>query len=395
MPTPNRGYIYPATSSPATVPADIQAPLEQIDADVQQLVDSIENIDALPAGMAIPFFDRALADAYQAAHPGAPVLWIDTTDPTQYYPAAPSRDLIAASYTIPADPGATYRVDGVSVGAGTYRITFPEGVELVTVEVEAFPAAGYEFAFDAVASWTFAFEPAPVLYDGAASGAPVYLRLDDAVGTQLPRNRGTGSYTTYNNITPKLAYGKASVGTGATSAANPGTGTDFYLPYTRPLSGTVAVVYQFDAPMGPEMTGGTRSISIGKSWGDATGWSVPAVDIKADNGAWMQVICWLGYGGNNVRNGNDPAVSEWADGTDRTHIAYTWDAQAGTVKFFVNGEVYWSSDYAPPADGPAGGSRAVNILSNLNGARVGGLVWDFTRAWTDQEVSDLSEAVAR
>lgn len=39
MPTPNRGYVYPTTTSPATVPADLQAPLEQIDADVQTLVD--------------------------------------------------------------------------------------------------------------------------------------------------------------------------------------------------------------------------------------------------------------------------------------------------------------------------------------------------------------------
>ena len=41
MPTPNRGYIYPATSSPATVPADLQAPLEQIDADMQDLADRV------------------------------------------------------------------------------------------------------------------------------------------------------------------------------------------------------------------------------------------------------------------------------------------------------------------------------------------------------------------
>src|SRR5699024_10841686 len=39
MPTPNRGCVYPATSSPATVPADLRAPLEQVDADVQTLVD--------------------------------------------------------------------------------------------------------------------------------------------------------------------------------------------------------------------------------------------------------------------------------------------------------------------------------------------------------------------
>lgn len=42
MPTPNRGYVYPATSSPATVPADLRAPLEQVDADVQTLMDRMD-----------------------------------------------------------------------------------------------------------------------------------------------------------------------------------------------------------------------------------------------------------------------------------------------------------------------------------------------------------------
>lgn len=41
MPTPNRGYVYPSTSSPATVPADLQVPLEQIDADMQVLADRV------------------------------------------------------------------------------------------------------------------------------------------------------------------------------------------------------------------------------------------------------------------------------------------------------------------------------------------------------------------
>ena len=41
MPTPNRGYVYPTTSSPAKVPADLRMPLEQIDADMQDLEDRV------------------------------------------------------------------------------------------------------------------------------------------------------------------------------------------------------------------------------------------------------------------------------------------------------------------------------------------------------------------
>lgn len=47
MPTPNRGYVYPATSSPATVPADLRAPLEQIDADMQRLEDLVSARDQI------------------------------------------------------------------------------------------------------------------------------------------------------------------------------------------------------------------------------------------------------------------------------------------------------------------------------------------------------------
>ena len=39
--TPSRGYTYPTTSSPATVPADLRVPLEQIDADMQGLEDRV------------------------------------------------------------------------------------------------------------------------------------------------------------------------------------------------------------------------------------------------------------------------------------------------------------------------------------------------------------------
>lgn len=40
--TSNRGYVYPSTTSPATVPADMQVFLARIDADVQELRDRVE-----------------------------------------------------------------------------------------------------------------------------------------------------------------------------------------------------------------------------------------------------------------------------------------------------------------------------------------------------------------
>ena len=40
--TSNRGYVYPSTTSPATVPSDMQVFLARIDADVQELRDRAE-----------------------------------------------------------------------------------------------------------------------------------------------------------------------------------------------------------------------------------------------------------------------------------------------------------------------------------------------------------------
>lgn len=105
MATPNRGYVYPTTSSPATVPADLRVPLEQVDADVQTLVDEaaakvglnpdgtapptleaqIEQIaqeNGTPPGAVPVFATRALAEAWEYANPGRMAIWVDTsTDP--------------------------------------------------------------------------------------------------------------------------------------------------------------------------------------------------------------------------------------------------------------------------------------------------------------------------
>lgn len=50
--TPNRGYPYPATTDPATVPADLGEALSQVDADVQSLVDNADAIEVALDGKA-------------------------------------------------------------------------------------------------------------------------------------------------------------------------------------------------------------------------------------------------------------------------------------------------------------------------------------------------------
>ena len=110
--TPSRGYTYPTASSPATVPADLQVPLEQIDADVQTLTDQMEGavrleedgslpdpvesrVEAIareygsPTG-SIPIFPTlAEALAWEAANPGRTALTTESQEPDVTPPSSP------------------------------------------------------------------------------------------------------------------------------------------------------------------------------------------------------------------------------------------------------------------------------------------------------------------
>ena len=130
MPTPNRGYVYPATSSPATVPADLRAPLEQVDADVQTLVDELGEVVSLnpdgtlpeaaeqqveaiarengtPPG-SIPIFSTlAEAQAWELANPGRAALTIESQEPDVTSPTpgnlTASMTNVSATLTVAGD----------------------------------------------------------------------------------------------------------------------------------------------------------------------------------------------------------------------------------------------------------------------------------------------------
>ena len=177
--TPSRGYTYPATSSPATVPADLRVPLEQVDADVQTLVDEFAaKVGLNPDGTAPPaleaqiqqiaqengtppgsipiFATLAEAEAWMSANPGRTALTTEApADPGAWVATAPSFSTGDRTYTIPTDAGATYQVDGITVEAGTYQV----GAEAVTITVQAVARAGYTLAEPT--SWSQAYAVLP------------------------------------------------------------------------------------------------------------------------------------------------------------------------------------------------------------------------------------------
>lgn len=140
--TPSRGYTYPTTSSPATVPADLRVPLEQIDADVQTLTDQMEGAvrleedGSLPAGVesrveaiarefgspagSIPIFPTlAEALAWEAQNPGRTALTTESQEPDVTPPSSPG--ILAVQ---PSDVSAALTVTGAQDDRGITGYSF-------------------------------------------------------------------------------------------------------------------------------------------------------------------------------------------------------------------------------------------------------------------------------
>ncbi|WP_138983772.1 fibronectin type III domain-containing protein [Brachybacterium paraconglomeratum] len=143
--TPSRGYTYPTTSSPATVPADLRVPLEQIDADVQTLTDQMEGavrleedgslpveVESRVEGIArefgtppgsIPIFPTlAEALAWEAANPGRTALTTESQEPDVTPPSSPG--ILAVQ---PSDVSAALSVTGAEDDRGITGYSFRVG----------------------------------------------------------------------------------------------------------------------------------------------------------------------------------------------------------------------------------------------------------------------------
>ena len=112
--TPNRGYVYPTTTSPATVPADLQAPLEQIDADVQEITDLVGGFDGRIDSIVGLNPDGTLPDAAEAqveaiaqengTPPGSIPIFATLAEAQFWELAHPGRSALTTE--APPDPGA-------------------------------------------------------------------------------------------------------------------------------------------------------------------------------------------------------------------------------------------------------------------------------------------------
>ena len=232
--TPSRGYTYPTTSSPATVPADLRVPLEQVDADVQTVVDQLEGTVRLnedgslpeaveerveqiavafgsPAG-AIPVFSTlAEAQAWELANPGRTALTLETQTP-DVTPPVPG-----TLHVTPAHTSATLSVDGASddrpgmqyafrVDAGAWSAWQADAEHVAgglteltgyTFQHKVTDAAGHEVLGAPVSATTTDTPPADwSAYDSTVTGMDPYLFLPLTADAS---NGGTASVAFTNN----------------------------------------------------------------------------------------------------------------------------------------------------------------------------------------------------
>lgn len=381
MSTPNRGYVYPDENSAALVPDHLGQALGQVDADVQTLVDQLEGTVRLnedgtlpeaveerveqiavafgsPAG-AIPVFSTlAEAQAWELANPGRLALTIEPPpDPSAWQAAAPGFDVMSGTVTIPSDAGATYTVNGVATAAGTHAVMVPSTVTVAAVAKDGYTLAG-------VMEWVQQFEENPVPYDGPASAAPFYFRLDEpAVHTGAPQNRGTSGANPWSSNAVFTGYGAAGAGVGATAVGEL-SGPRWWLD-----DSTVPTAYTFACTI--NYHGASPGLDVYRDWNNAK-------QIRIQPDVWDPELTIL------------PDGSRVAGFEGIHHVAWTWDG--ATRRIYIDGDLHMT-------DSLTWAASAAVMLGTLAGttptATFAGIVIDRGRAWTQAEIQALSEAVTR
>ena len=330
---------------------------------VQSIVDGIEIPEPVVQG--VPIFETlAEAEAWEAANPGKIALTLEGQEPVEpivWEAAAPSFDVMSGTVTIPTDAGATYTVNGAATEAGTHPVTVPS-----TVTVAAVAKGGYTLA--GVMEWVQEFEENPVPYDGPASAAPFYYRLDEpAVHAGAPQNRGSSGANPWSVNARFARYGEVGAGVGVTAVGG-STNANGSIPQTRWWldDSTVPAAYTFAVAMNYQ--GSSPGLALCRDWGQ--GKKIEFNQVGEDT---------------ILPDGTRVAGFEGIH-----HVAFTWD---GTTRhIYLDGQLHRT-------DQMTWATTAGIVLAERAGATttttIAGLVIDKSRAWTGAEIKALSEAVTR
>ena len=354
--------LLPDGHAPSVLKAEIKEMIkrEAPAADLSPLATKAELAEAKPTAEAVA---KALGYAVVVgdAEPepttyGVRTLWVDTSNPSAYVPAAPTVSQKAKTVTIPAATGATYKLDGVVVGSGVHRVSepFPK-----TVRVVAEPKPGITFAVGATTEWAFTFEAQVIQYEDAILPLTSYLRLDDAPGTKRPRDRGTSPLTANYDLNDSVEFGGAGIGVGGTSLTVKKGGQH----WAQFAPASVTTFTWVAALQWKDRAGVTLRLG-----GSQTG-EVPAFRFatQADNNTLVPA----GFDGKNVgATTTAKPVQQPSDG-DKILIGYTWDGS--TLRGYVNGELVCSAPWA-------GSKVAFELVKPVAWGAAAGQTWQLAGA---------------
>ena len=235
----------------------------------------------------------------------------------QAHPVPPTFSSAGKSYTVPTVEGVTYQVEGRDV-TGTVQVTPPK-----TITVVAKPKQGYSFPVGTLTSWSFEFEETRSPFDDAVLPITSYLRLDDAAGATVPRDRGTSPLTLISKYGGAFTPGAPGIGIGATAARVTGNGS--IVAQFNPSdvhAYTVVSVHKVNRQH-------TQAITLTSLWSNG----MPSLlCLTAKGGGTAATVNFQNAGGAKATTVNPaPAL---ADG-DLVVMVQTWDGT--TIHGFING----------------------------------------------------------
>ena len=186
-----------------------------------------------------------------------------------------------------------------------------------------FQIRGERQNFSVAAAWEFgAAAAAPIYADKVLSYAPIaYWKLDEASGSVAADSSGNGFDGTAYGVT----WGESGIGDGETAALFDGIND-----YVNVFSAGLAAVFSFSA--------GTWSLWVKKTSWDAAVRVFLAAAASTPNRVYMSSNIYDETVGAYVGQGTAVSSKTSGGSTAWVHVALTWDASAGALVLFVDGE---------------------------------------------------------
>lgn len=302
---------------------------------------------------------------------GVPVLWIDTSivrDKNAYPPKAPTFSIANSNYIIPSDEGVTYQVNGETKSAGTYQVTPPVKIDIVSVAKTGYTLAG-------TTSWSKTYDKNVSAYEVAAlsMNPEHYYPLNEAAAPYSDKGLVPVPLSTLDQSKVIASPGIGGIASGSIKVTGGvGVRAGNLLP-SGTSKYTVAMAIKANSITTP-------SGQLAALWGN----NYIKVDLANDYGTTPTYV-------HSIKDGSGVAKAVkkvFTQDLSIHHLAFTYDGT--NIATYVDGVLA----------GTAAASGSVSTgnwlqLAYINDYFVSGIIVDSTRAFTVSEIKSLSDALVR